>query len=192
MYRIFLHFDEGVYGSSAVGNLQGLYNTLDGSLSELKLAVGQIESNYIKTEEADIKFATIESLKALEAETTSIKSKYAEFESTVTDELAANKALINELDVKKINAADADLKYASIDFSNIGIAAMEKFYSESGLIKNVVVGDQTITGELVGVTIKGDLIEGNTIKADKLVIKGKMAFTTKLNTNGSWSNFGAD
>ena len=62
-----LHFDEGVYGSSAVGNLQGLYNTLDGSLSELKLAVGQIESNYIKTEEADIKFATIESLKALEA-----------------------------------------------------------------------------------------------------------------------------
>ena len=87
-----LHFDEGVYGSSAVGNLQGLYNTLDGSLSELKLAVGQIESNYIKTEEADIKFATIESLKALEAETTSIKSKYAEFESTVTDELAANKA----------------------------------------------------------------------------------------------------
>ena len=122
-----MHFDEGVYGSSAVGNLQGLYNTLDGSLSELKLAVGQIESNYIKTEEADIKFATIESLKALEAETTSIKSKYAEFESTVTDELAANKALINELDVKKINAADADLKYASIDFSNIGIAAMEKF-----------------------------------------------------------------
>ena len=64
------------------------------------------------------------------------------------------------------------MKYASIDFSNIGIAAMEKFYSESGLIKNVVVGDQTITGELVGVTIKGDLIEGNTIKADKLVIKG--------------------
>lgn len=180
-----LHFDEGVYGSSAVGNLQGLYNTLDGSLSELKLAVGQIESNYIKTEEADIKFATIESLKALEAETTSIKSKYAEFESTVTDELAANKALINELDVKKINAADADLKYASIDFSNIGIAAMEKFYSESGLIKNVVVGDQTITGELVGVTIKGDLIEGNTIKADKLVIKGEDGLYYKLNTNGS-------
>lgn len=180
-----LHFDEGVYGSSAVGKLQGLYNTLDGSLSELKLAVGQIESNYIKTEEADIKFATIESLKALEAETTSIKSKYAEFESTVTDELAANKALINELDVKKINAADADLKYASIDFSNIGIAAMEKFYSESGLIKNVVVGDQTITGELVGVTIKGDLIEGNTIKADKLVIKGEDGLYYKLNTNGS-------
>ena len=61
---------------------------------------------------------------------------------------------------------------------------MEKFYSESGLIKNVVVGDQTITGELVGVTIRGDLIEGNTIKADKLVIKGEDGLYYKLNTNG--------
>ena len=83
------------------------------------------------------------------------------------------------------------MKYASIDFSNIGIAAMKKFYSESGLIKNVVVGDQTITGELVGVTIKGDLIEGNTIKADKLVIKGKMAFTTSLIPTDR-GNLGAD
>ena len=180
-----LHFNEGVSGSSAVGALQGQYNTLAGSLSELKISVGQIEANYIRAEEADIKYATIDSLKALEIETASIKSKYAKFESTVTDELAANKALINELDVEKLNATDADLKYANIDFSNIGIAAMEKFYSESGLIKNVVVGDQTITGELVGVTIRGDLIEGNTIKADKLVIKGEDGLYYKLNTNGS-------
>lgn len=62
---------------------------------------------------------------------------------------------------------------------------MEKFYSESGLIKNVVVGNQTITGELVGVTIKGDLIEGNTLKADKLVIKGKDGLYYKLNTDGT-------
>ena len=180
-----LHFNEGVSGSSAVGALQGQYNTLAGSLSELKISVGQIEANYIRAEEADIKYATIESLKALEIETASIKSKYAKFESTVTDELAANKALINELDVKKLNATAADLKYANIDFSNIGTAAMEKFYSESGLIKNVVVGNQNITGELVGVTIKGDLIEGNTLKADKLVIKGKDGLYYKLNTDGT-------
>lgn len=180
-----LHFNEGVSGSSAVGALQGQYNTLAGSLSELKISVGQIEANYIRAEEADIKYATIDSLKALEIETASIKSKYAKFESTVTDELAANKALINELDVEKLNATDADLKYANIDFSNIGVAAMEKFYSESGLIKNVVVGNQTITGELVGVTIKGDLIEGNTLKADKLVIKGKDGLYYKLNTDGT-------
>ena len=78
-----LHFNEGVSGSSAVGALQGQYNTLAGSLSELKISVGQIEANYIRAEEADIKYATIDSLKALEIETASIKSKYAKFESTV-------------------------------------------------------------------------------------------------------------
>ena len=52
------------------------------------------------------------------------------------------------------------------------------------MIKNVIVGDQTITGELVGVTIKGDLIEGNTIVADKLVVKGTDGLYYKLNTDG--------
>lgn len=34
-----LHFEEGVSGSGAVGNLQGLYNALNGDLSELKVSV---------------------------------------------------------------------------------------------------------------------------------------------------------
>lgn len=54
-----LHFEEGVSGSGAVGNLQGLYNALNGDLSELKVSVGQIETNYIKAEDADLKYATI-------------------------------------------------------------------------------------------------------------------------------------
>ena len=85
----------------------------------------------------------------------------------------------------KLSATDADFRYANIDFTNIGKAAMEYFYAQSGLIKDVTVGDQTITGELVGVTIKGDLIEGNTIVADKLVIKGDDGLYYKLNTDGS-------
>lgn len=83
-----------------------------------------------------------------------------------------------------LKSKTADIKYANIDFSNIGKAAMEYFYAHSGLIKNVVVGDQQITGELIGVTIKGDLIEGNTIVADKLVIKGDDGLYYKLNTDG--------
>lgn len=83
-----------------------------------------------------------------------------------------------------LKSETADIKYANIDFSNIGKAAMEYFYAHSGLIKNVVVGDQQITGELIGVTIKGDLIEGNTIVADKLVIKGNDGLYYKLNTDG--------
>ena len=302
-----LNFDNGVSTSPSVTGLAGRVDSLNGELSSLKLTVGSIETNYLKAEEASLKYATIESLKVTNEEVTSIKGKYAEFESTVTKELAADKALIGDLQTKKLsaddaalkyatienlkatdakvgnleadnvtvkekltaaearistiasdnvtikehlsandasiknlqtdklnatdaalkyatveslkatdakvgsleadnvtinnhlsandasirslqsdklNATDADLKYANIDFSNIGTAAMENFYANSGLIKNVVVGDQTITGELVGVTIRGDLIEGNTIAADKLVIKGSDGLYYKLNTDG--------
>ena len=61
---------------------------------------------------------------------------------------------------------------------------MEYFYAQSGLVKDVTIGDATITGELVGVTISGDLIKGNTIVAEKLVIKGSDGLYYKLNTDG--------
>lgn len=113
-----------------------------------------------------------------------LKSDVADFKETTTDKLKSNDAEIENLKADKISAKDADLRYANIDFSNIGQAAMEYFYAKSGLIKDVVVGNETITGELVGVTIRGDLIEGNTIVADKLVIKGNDGLYYKLNTNG--------
>lgn len=98
--------------------------------------------------------------------------------------LEAGFADIENLKADKLSVTDANIKYANIEFTNIGKAAMENFYAKSGLIKNVVVGDQTITGELVGVTIRGDLIEGNTIVADKLVVKGTNGLYYKLNTDG--------
>lgn len=104
-------------------------------------------------------------------------------ENVTADSILADSAKIKKLETEKLSATDADLKYAKIDFANIGEAAMEHFYSKSGLIKNVTVGDQTITGELVGVTIKGDLIEGGTVKADKLVIKGEDGLFYKLNVD---------
>lgn len=71
-----LHFEEGVSGSGAVGNLQGLYNALNGDLSELKVSVGQIETNYIKAEDADLKYATI---KKLEVEQEKVKNLDADY-----------------------------------------------------------------------------------------------------------------
>lgn len=140
---------------------------------------------YIKSKDADITYATIESLEATDATITNISGNYASFKDTTTETLKAQTADIVDLKANKLSATDADFRYANIDFTNIGKAAMEYFYAQSGLIKDVTVGDQTITGELVGVTIKGDLIEGNTIVADKLVIKGDDGLYYKLNTDGS-------
>lgn len=111
-----------------------------------------------------------------------------------TDKLSANEAKITYATIVNLNAAEAkidklaaidfDAKYANIDFANVGEAAMEHLYSKSGLIENVTISEGTITGNLVGVTIKGDLIEGNTVVADKLVIKGTDGLYYKLNTDG--------
>lgn len=98
--------------------------------------------------------------------------------------LEANNASITNLEVTKLSAEDIEGKYANIDFSNIGEAAIETLYANSGLIKDVVIDNGTISGHLVGVTISGDLIEGNTIVAEKLVIKGDDGLYYKLNTDG--------
>ena len=100
------------------------------------------------------------------------------------DYVHASKAELEDAIIKKLSADQADIKYAKIDFTNIDKAAMAYFYAQSGLIKDVTIGDAKITGELVGVTIKGDLIEGETIKAEKLVIRGQDGLYYKLNTNG--------
>lgn len=115
-------------------------------------------------------------LEALNAEIQILKGHSADFTYVSAEVLEAMKAQIKDLNVDNLNA-----KYANIDFANIGEAAIRKLFSDSGLIKDLVVSDGTITGELVGVTIKGDLIEGNTVKADKLVVKGSDGIYYKLN-----------
>lgn len=130
---------------------------------------------------ADIKDISTEDLTAINAEISSLKAYTAEFTYLSADVLKAITASIKEIQTDKLSAKDAELKYANIDFSNIDKAAIEVFFSKSGMIVDLVVGEQTITGKLVGVTISGDLIEASTVKADKLVVKGSDGLYYKLN-----------
>lgn len=147
-------------------------------------SIKKLNADKLNAADADIKYATIKNLEAAAAEIKNLSADHASFKEATADNFSALNADIEDLNAKKLNATDANLKYANIDFSNIGKAAIEQFYATSGIIKNLVIGDQTITGELVGVTIKGDLIEGNTIVADKLVLRGSDGLYYKLNTNG--------
>lgn len=146
--------------------------------------IENLKTKKLDAETANITFATIESLKATDIEVNNIKGNFAEFSQITTDNITAVNGEIENLKAEKLNVTDADIKYANIDFANIGMAAVEELFVKSGIIKDIVVGDQHITGELVGVTIKGDLIEGNTIIAEKLVVKGSDGLYYKLNTDG--------
>ena len=149
-----------------------------------KLTAQDAKIKKIDGDVAIFKETTTEKLNANEANIKKLDGDVASFKETTTENFKANEASIEELKTGKLSAKDADLKYANIDFSNIGKTAMEYFYAQSGLVKDVTIGDATITGELVGVTISGDLIKGNTIVAEKLVIKGSDGLYYKLNTDG--------
>lgn len=170
--------------TARIGVLETDYAIINGNLEAANANITKLEANKLEAKSADLKYATIENLNATNANVKNLTANHAEFEKAVASDFEATNASIKKLDADKLNATDANLKYANIDFSNIKIAAIENLYATSGIIKDIVVSDQRITGTLVGVTITGDLIEGNTVVADKLVIKGSDGLYYKLNTDG--------
>lgn len=154
-----------------------------------KLTANEADIESLKTTKldasiADIKYATVGDLNAANANITNLSGTFSEFQVSTTNQLSANEADIKDLQADKLDATSAEIMYANIDFANINEAAVEKIFTESGIIKDLTVSGGKITGELVGVTIKGDLIEGNTVKADKLVVKGSDGIFYKLNIEG--------
>ena len=125
-------------------------------------------------------------------------------DATITGRLTAAEGKIENLNTDKLSAKDAEIKYATIenlesvngkfndlkttyatiDFANITQAAVKKIYADYGIIDDLVFKNGRVVGELVGVRIKGDLIEAGTLKADKLVVKGSDGIYYKLNIEG--------
>ena len=131
--------------------------------NNITLMNNQIEANKTK-------------LTAHDSDITIINSAFVIKDGVLT---GLSKAVLDDLEANTLKTG-----YAKIDFSNIGIAAIEKLFTDSGIINDLIVNEGHITGELVGVTIKGDLIEAGTVVADKLVVKGSDGLYYKLNTNG--------
>ena len=160
--------------TARIGELEADTVVIHESLAARKAEIDELQVNSLTVDVAKATYATIADLEVTDAYIKNLDAEFGDFQTLTTNKFAAINGSIENFDAT----------YANIDFSNIGKAAMGYFYAQSGLIKDVVVGDQTITGELVGVTINGDRIIGNTVIADKLVIKGSDGIYYKLNTDG--------
>lgn len=101
-----------------------------------------------------------------------LKANNIDVLSLIADKAVIEDLVANNADLNSVEAKNAYIKYANVDFANIGEAAIAKLFADSGIIKDLIVSEGKITGELVGVTIKGDLVEAGTLKADRLVVKG--------------------
>lgn len=160
--------------NAVIAELKAENVEIEGKLTARDAEIETLKTTKLDAEIADLTYATIGGLEAVAGDFHALESTYAEFEQ----------ATIERMEVVEGSVKNLDATYATIDFSNIGEAAIEHFYATSGLIEDLVVSEGTITGNLVGVTIKGDLIEGGTIVADKLVVKGEDGLYYKLNTDG--------
>lgn len=150
-------------------------NLIAGKITVSDLIADKIDADLVVADQA-----IIDKLKANSANILSLIA-----DNATIDSLLANKATISSLVAEKLSAKDADIKYANIDFANIGEAAIRELFSKSGIIKDLVMSEGHVTGKLVGVTIIGDLIEGGTVKADKLVVLGEDGLYYKLNVNAN-------
>lgn len=171
------------------------FETIEGKVAEIdtikadvvevekKITAHEGEFTTIRGEIAEFEDVTAKEVDAIEGSFHTLESDYANFKETTTNKITANEGSIAELETKKLDTESAKIIYANIDFSNIKEAAIEKLFTDSGIIKDLIMKDGNVTGELVGVTIKGDLIEGNTVKADKLVILGEDGIYYKLNVD---------
>lgn len=158
--------------------------TITGRLDANEASIINLDTEKLSADMAELTYATIVNLEATDAKIYNLSAVYGDFEVLATGKFEAIQADITSLETDKLSATDAELLYANIDFANIGEAAVKALFAKSGIIKELTTGDAFITGELVGVTIDGDLIKGNTIIADKLVIKGEDGLYYQMNVDG--------
>lgn len=147
---------------------------IKGQLNAYKADVENLSADH-----ADFKKATAKDFKAVNASIENLNTKNATIEGT----LNAHNASIDNLTTTVFDTETGKVKFADIDFANIGDAAVENFYAASGIIQNLTLETGVVVKELVGVKIKGDLIEANTIQADKLIVRGEDGFYYKLNVD---------
>lgn len=169
--------DELRAATAEIGNLTAQNAEIKGTLEAQNAEIGNLKATKIDASVVEAQYATITGrLDAEEAKVYDLEVHFADI-----DEMVARKIDASEIEAHYMKAEDIKAGYANIDFSNIEMAAVEELFAKSGIINDLVVGDEHITGELVGVTLKGDLIEAGTLKADKIVVKGSDGIFYKLN-----------
>ena len=165
--------DELVAGKITTEEFEAEFAEIE-NLVATKISADIVEANYAKITELD----------AVRGEFHELESTYGKFSQLTADRLDAAEARIEKITASDITTEYLETNYAQIDFANIGEAAIEELFSKSGMIENLLMSDGHVTGMLVGVKIKGDVIEGETIYAKNLILEGEDGLFYRLNTDG--------
>jgi hypothetical protein len=120
--------------------------------------------NKLSVDEADIRYASIETLKAVNADIDNLKTNkldatYADIINANVENLKAANAEITQLKANSLTADIADLKYAQIDFANV----------KGQVVTTSLIKDGAVTNEKVQ-NLSANKITSGTIDASKITV----------------------
>lgn len=145
--------------------------TINGTLTAFEAEIQKLSAEKLDAEFAEITYATIKNLEATNAQINNLEATYGDFVELTAERFEA-------LDAEIVNL---EAEYATIDFANIGSAAIENFFALSGIIEDLVVSDGNITGTLTAVDINADYISTGTLKAERLILLGEDGLFHEIN-----------
>lgn len=189
-----------------VNTINSVANTLQNvrynSVTTKTLEADAANIGLLKAEQADIKYATIQSLNATDAKITAldsatvktdelyskvadldyIKSDHADIaviKNTMitTDTLKTEIAKIgylttDEADIRYLTVSTANATFLHADMSDMDIAKIQTLFATAGIVSDMTIKDGHITGVLDSVTVNANSITTGTLSVDRLVIRG--------------------
>ena len=151
-----LHFESGVAGSNTVAGINSSITSIYGDIADVKLTIGQIETNYLKAETADLKYATIDLANITSG---SIKNAMIDIGAVQTAQIA--------------DGAITDAKIVNLTANKItaGTLSVERLEIR-GSTNSIVYALNNITGALQAQnvdTLNGEILTPRSITADRIV-----------------------
>ena len=114
-----------------------------------------------------------------------VNAEQAEIEELTAAVFTAGHAEIEEIIAQTISTNYLETDLANIDIANINTATIWNLYAHSGIIRDTIAEDMSVTHNLSAVVINGDLISANTLKADRILLKDSTdGLYYTLNTKG--------
>lgn len=143
--------------------------------------------NKLSVDEADIRYASIETLKAVNADIDNLKTNkldatYADIINANVESLKAVNAEITNLKANSLTADKADLAYAKIDFANVTAQVVGTSIIKDGAVTNEKVQSLS-ANKLTAGTIDASKITVTNLNADNITvgtINGKRIGTGSL------------
>lgn len=186
--------------NSTITNSHIADGTLDGST--------KIKNATISFEKVDKSFITdltstdayIANLITNVANINTLSANDAIIKNIFSDKIISDEAVLNTLkthivdadyikavviDVGALTADEADIRYATIDFSNVTMETVKNLYADSGILTDATIVDGNVTGRLNGVKINADVIDAGTLSTDRLLVTGEDGIVYQINVNSS-------